>query len=185
MGAPEKPPTWEDVRKGDQVFRKGLPAEIVKIDNEIYPPSFVVRMVEGGNEVSTDGANISLGIGLSMQCIRAEARVCMVNLRQRPDLNGRRGIVLNHLAETNRWNVLLDGDSEPISANPKNMSLLLSSEVAGQVDNSDQLAQSELDFLRQHAAMMLREATESGKLRGIYLEVQADELTCSTADSIS
>lgn len=175
--APAQLPKWEDVRKGDPVFRKGLPAVVVSIDNQDYPPFFVVRMSEadGGHEVGTEGSNLSLGIDVSRQCLRADLRVCMVGLRNRAELNGRRGNILYCQMETNRWNVVLDGDSEPISANPKNMSLLLAGEIPAEVNYVarvrpqavDKPPASSREDLRQHAAMVLHGACHTGRLRNI------------------
>merc|ERR1711971_128886 len=88
---PAPPPRLEDLRKGDKVYRKLQPAEIVKVDYEVDPPSLVVRMLDDGREVGTTGAHVTLGSEMSQRCLQRGVRVCMVNLQARPDLNGARG----------------------------------------------------------------------------------------------
>lgn len=117
-------PRWEDLRKGDSVFRKGLPAVITKIDYEITPPGFVVCMEDGGNEVNTDGVNISLSTSRSGRCLQPGVRVCVVGLQNRQDLNGTRGTLVSLNAE-GRWFVSPSGGGDPISVRPQNLSVLL------------------------------------------------------------
>jgi len=117
-------PRWEDLRKGDSVFRKGLPAVITKIDYEITPPGFVVCMEDGGNEVNTDGVNISLSTSRSGRCLQPGVRVCVVGLQNRQDLNGTRGSLVSLNAE-GRWFVCPAGGGDPISVRPQNLSVLL------------------------------------------------------------
>lgn len=117
-------PRWEDMRKGDSVFRKGLPAVITKIDYEINPPGFVVCMEDGGNEVNTDGVNISLSTSRSGRCLQPGVRVCVVGLQNRQDLNGTRGTLVSLNAE-GRWFVSPSGGGDPISVRPQNLSVLL------------------------------------------------------------
>merc|ERR1719155_260603 len=74
----EPPPRLEDLRKGTKVFRRGLLAEVVKIDYEADPPALVVRMIDGGNEVGTEAANLSLDINSSARCLATGVRVMIV-----------------------------------------------------------------------------------------------------------
>merc|ERR1712048_1553319 len=61
MGEP--PVRMEDLQKGDPVFRKGLPAEVVQAGHE----ALLVRMQDGGNEVNADCTKLSLGMEASQR----------------------------------------------------------------------------------------------------------------------
>merc|ERR1711933_531486 len=100
---------------------KGLPAEFIQADHE----ALVVRMQESGNEVSTECAQVSLGIEASQHCLSADVRVCLVGLQNRPELNGCRGLVREFQATAQRWTVRLDSTGEVINVNPQNLSVLL------------------------------------------------------------
>lgn len=118
------PPKLEELRKGTKVFRKGAPAQVVKIDYEADPPALVVRMLDGGNEVGTDAAHVSLDIDASTNCLSPGIRIIIVELQGRKELNGCRGTLLQYKADVFRWNVEMDS-SEVISAKPRNLSVLL------------------------------------------------------------
>lgn len=124
--APKKPPTWQDLRKGHPVYRKGLPAEIVKVENEVDPPAFVVRMRDSGNEVGTDGKNLSLGLSVSAECLTDGVCVCLVGLQNRTELNGLHGQVAGYRSDLSRWGVTLPcRDNESVHVRQSNISVLL------------------------------------------------------------
>lgn len=125
---PRQPPRLEQLKKGDKVFRRGQAAEVVKIDYEADPAALVVRMLEGANEVGTDGANASLGLAASGPCLGPGVRVCVVALKSRADLNGARGVLTDlslGQGDVYRWSVRLDKDGEVVACRPRNLSVLL------------------------------------------------------------
>jgi hypothetical protein len=112
----------EDLRRGDAVFRKGLPAVFM----EVGPDAIVVRMDETGNEISTECVHVSLGVEASQHVVGNGVRVCLVGLQNKPELNGCHGSVLDFKADAQRWNVQLDSTGEVLCVNPRNLSALLS-----------------------------------------------------------
>lgn len=118
------PPKIEELRKGTKVYRKGALAEVVKVDYEADPPSLVVRMLEGGNEVGTDAAHVSLGPELSACHFAMGVRAVIVELQGRKELNGCRGAILEFKPDVGRWNIKLDS-GEVVSVKPRNLSVLL------------------------------------------------------------
>merc|ERR1719453_2851361 len=77
----EPVPRLEDLKKGAKVYRRGMLSEVVKIDFEADPPALVVRMLEGGHEVGTDAANVSLSKDMSARCLAAKVRVLLMDLQ--------------------------------------------------------------------------------------------------------
>merc|ERR1719282_1086586 len=117
---PHPPVRVEELRKGDLIFRKGMPAEFVQIDHG----ALIVRMLDTGNEVSTDRTQVSLGVEASQEFLAVGMRVCIVDLQNRPELNGCHGSILENKTQNERWNVKLDSTNEVISTNPKRLSVL-------------------------------------------------------------
>ncbi|CAK0890211.1 unnamed protein product, partial [Prorocentrum cordatum] len=130
---PERPARLEDLRKGQAVYRKGQPAEIVKVDYEVYPPSLVVKMLETGNEVGTTGDHVSLGEEDSLRCLSEGVRLCLVGVKSRPELNCARGTAREYRAEADRWNVEL-ASGELISLRPRCLSVLLAPSPPAEAD---------------------------------------------------
>eukprot|EP00928_Gymnodinium_smaydae_P077953 TRINITY_DN6150_c0_g1_i1.p1 TRINITY_DN6150_c0_g1~~TRINITY_DN6150_c0_g1_i1.p1 ORF type:complete len:502 (+),score=124.63 TRINITY_DN6150_c0_g1_i1:102-1607(+) len=127
---PRPPPRLEDLRKGDKVYRRGEPAEIVKVDYEVDPPSLVVRMLDDGREVGTTGGHVSLRDESSRRCIDVGVAVLLVGLKGRADLNGRRGVIVGYRRDLGRWDVRLtrtaaEGSDETVCARPCSISVLL------------------------------------------------------------
>jgi hypothetical protein len=113
--------TVEDLCAGDEVFRKGLPAVFIQADHE----ALIVRMEETGNEISADCGHVSLGVEASWYFIDKGARICLVGLQNRPELNGCHGSLVDFKAEAQRWTVKLDSTGEMLGVNPGNLSALL------------------------------------------------------------
>lgn len=131
---PRRPPRLEELHKGQEVFRKGAPANVVKIDNEADPPSLVVRMQDGGNEVGTDSAHVSLGVAASDPCLGVGVASRIVGLRAKPELNGMCCQILELMYTEQgvaRWNVRLDDSGELVAVKPANLSVALSPPLAG------------------------------------------------------
>lgn len=119
------PPRLEDLRKGDKVFRKGEPAEVVKMDYEVDPPALVVRMLDDGREIGTIGPKVSLGIEASQRCLKAGVRCILVGLKNRQELNGEKAVVVGFKADVARWNVQLASDDAILAVKPENISVQL------------------------------------------------------------
>jgi len=125
---PDKPPRLETLRKGQQVYRRGLPAKVVQVDYEADPPALVVCMCSSGNEVGTDSAHVSLGLEASLRCLAVGVRVCVVNLQGRTELNGLHGTLLEFKADLGRWQVSLVTRNEIVAVRPQHLSVLLTRE---------------------------------------------------------
>lgn len=126
---PETPPRLGALRKGQQVYRRGLPAEVMKVDYEADPPALVVRMRSTGNEVGTDSAHVSLGLEASLRCLAVGVRVCVVDLQARTELNGRHGTLLEFRPDLGRWQVSLVTGNEVVAIRPQHLSVLLTPET--------------------------------------------------------
>lgn len=113
--------TVEDLSTGDEVFRKGLPAVFIQADHD----ALIVRMEETGNEISADCGHVSLGVEASWYFIEKGARICLVGLQNRPELNGCHGSLVDFNAEAQRWTVKMDSTGEVLGVSPRNLSALL------------------------------------------------------------
>lgn len=117
----------EDLRKGDMVFRKALPAEVMHVGQG----EIVVRMQDSNADISTQCEYVSLSVDASQQFLGLGVRVCLVGLQNRPELNGCHGSMIEFNPEVQRWNVKLDATIEIIRANPRNLSALLAPPTPG------------------------------------------------------
>mmetsp|Transcript_106942 Transcript_106942/g.297816 ORF Transcript_106942/g.297816 Transcript_106942/m.297816 type:complete len:264 (+) Transcript_106942:121-912(+) len=111
----------EDLQRGDPVFRRGLPAEVV----QAHHGAVVVRMRDSGSEVSSECDYLSLGTEASQHCLLAGVRVCLVSLQNKAELNGCHGALVEFQPQAQRWTVRLDGTDEVIRVHPQNLSVLL------------------------------------------------------------
>jgi hypothetical protein len=117
----------DDLRKGDAVFRKGLPAVFLQADHE----ELILRMDDTGNEISTECVHVSLGVEATQHVLGKGLGICLVGLQNKTELNGCHGSLVDFKADSQRWNAKLDSTDEVLCANPTNFSALLSPSAAG------------------------------------------------------
>lgn len=169
----EMPPRLEDLQKGTKVLRRLAPAIVVKVDYEADPPALVVRMVDGGNEVGTDAANISLSPEASQRCLTPGVHVLIVDLKGKTELNGCGGALIEYKADVARWNVKLHSRSEAevVSVKPQNLSVLLrSSKEAGGLQQT-----SLADFLGSAPSSSASSTREGPAGARLQQEARADQ----------
>jgi len=125
---PDKAPRLETLRKGQQGYRRGLPARVVQVDYEAHPPALAVCMCSSGNQVGTDSAYVSLGLKASLRCLAVGVRACVVNLRGRTELNGHHGTLLEFKADLGCWKFSLVTWNKIVAVRPQHLSVPLTRE---------------------------------------------------------
>lgn len=122
----QSPARVEDLQTGDPVFRGGEAAQFVKLGHR----AMVLRMQGADTEASCEYSQASLGVEASQQFLAVGARVCMVGLQSKPELNGCHGSLVEYSAQTQRWKVKLDSTGEVIGASPQKLSILFAPYIA-------------------------------------------------------